>query len=47
MALGSVVFGIIAEKLVVSAGILSAALLATSGRLLAGRYRIPEDVATR
>ncbi|WP_174400595.1 MFS transporter [Mycolicibacterium sphagni] len=45
MALGSVVFGVIAEKQVVSVSILIAGLVATSGLLLVGRYPVSEDRA--
>lgn len=47
MALGSIVFGVIAQKLVVSASILTAGLVATCGLLLAARYRVPDGAATR
>jgi MFS family permease len=47
MALGSIVFGVIAEKMVVSASILIAGCVAAAGLLLAGRYRIPDNLATR
>jgi predicted MFS family arabinose efflux permease len=46
MALGSIVFGVIAEKMIVSTNILIAGFVAT-GLLLAGRYRIPDNLATR
>ncbi len=42
MALGSIVFGVIAAKQVVSVSILVAGLVATSGLLLAGRYPISD-----
>jgi len=47
MALGSIVFGVIAEKMVVSASILIAGFVAAAGLLLVGRYRIPDNLAIR
>jgi predicted MFS family arabinose efflux permease len=45
MALGSVVFGVIAERQVVSASILIAGLVATGGLLLVGRYPVSDGRA--
>jgi MFS family permease len=45
MALGSVVFGVIAEKQVVSVSILIAGLVATAGLLLVGRYPVSDGRA--
>ena len=44
MAVGSFVFGVIAEHSVVSASILAAGVLAACGLLLVRRYPIPDDV---
>ncbi len=44
MAVGSLVFGVIAEHSVVSASILTAGLLACCGLLFVRRYPIPDDV---
>lgn len=43
MAVGSFVFGVIAERSVVSASILAAGLLAAGGLLFIGRYPIPDE----
>ncbi|GAY18206.1 hypothetical protein MSZK_49320 [Mycobacterium sp. shizuoka-1] len=45
MALGSVVFGIIAEKQVVSVAILIAGILATTGLLFVRRYPVSDEPA--
>lgn len=44
MAVGSFVFGVIAERSVVSAAVLAAGVLASCGLLLVRRYPIPDDV---
>lgn len=43
MAIGSFVFGVIAERSVVSASVLTAGVLASCGLLLVRRYPIPDD----
>lgn len=45
MAIGSFVFGVIAERSVVSASILAAGVLACAGLLFVRRYPIPDEVA--
>lgn len=45
MAVGSFVFGVIAERSVVSASVLTAGVVASCGLLLVRRYPIPDDVA--
>jgi predicted MFS family arabinose efflux permease len=44
MAVGSFVFGVIAERSVVSVSVLAAGVLAACGLLLVRRYPIPDDV---